>query len=110
MPNPCGNPRIAEYGVGTQFGKPRGCPQEVAHQLAAQQRSLRHALRVACGRRIIDLDKPQITLELALAMFGYRRGDSLSMIQCVAVGLIAKAVDGDLNAAQRIEYIVDGKP
>ena len=60
------------------IGQPQSCPQQVAQRKAAQQRSLRHALRVSIAKPVIDLDNPQVTKETALKMFGYRKGDKLS--------------------------------
>lgn len=110
MTNPQGNPHIAEHGRNTQFGMASACTKSVAKKRAAMSHSVRHALRVACGKPIIDLDAPQFTREMALSLFGYKRGDRLSPAQLIAVQLIFKAMSGNLSAMQRIEVMIDGKP
>ncbi len=110
MANPAGNPRIVEYGRQTRFGMSRACDRAVLQEKAAMTYSVRHALRVIMCKPVIDPCNPTLTTERILGMFGYKKRDKLSPAQVIAVRLMLAALDGDLNAARRIEYMLDGKP
>lgn len=105
MSNDHGNPRIAEYGKLTRFKVGgRSCPL-VAQRRAAPPWSIKRAV-MKIMRTEFAIDRP-VTLKELLRVF-CPDGRHVTGVQVVASLLVLAALDGDLGAMARVEYMMDG--
>lgn len=103
-----GNPNIAEVGKATRFGQPDGAdPAQAGAQKS--QHSVRHAIRVAGGKRFVDPSDPKVDLATLSELYGYRKGEPISPFQFIAMRKISAAMNGNLAAMQQVEEAIDGK-
>jgi hypothetical protein len=103
MPNYDGNPNIAMYGAATRFGQPAGADPRTARLMTHNPHPLRNAVRrIGCAPAIRD---EPVTLAKVMRIFpkGY-----ITAIDYVAGALFVAALNGNVDAMNRLELIIDG--